>query len=363
MEEVIIFGTGRYYLSKKEDLQKKYKIVGFLDNAMKPGGSGKFEEIELYHPEDFALLPEAPIFIMSAKFYEMSMQLLSLGVAKDRIRFGVNLMPYYDETERIFADLNLELWVEDHKLILQNTENTYSFADEKEYKEVLRELYIKRNLYIKLIADMPLKPISKRFGDEMGTPIDRYYIEKFLYDNQKYIHGSVMEIADNSYTMRFGKNVSNSYILHVNGWGKNVIKGNLATGEGISENAVDCLICTQTIQFIYDFSAVAANIYKILKPGGTALITAHGISQLSMYDYQNWGEYWRFTDMAMRKILCECFPKDSVEVCSYGNVKTTICFLYGLCIENLLESDFEYNDEQYPMVIAAVARKEEGIDI
>lgn len=26
-----------------------------------------------------------------------------------------------------------------------------------------------------------------------------------------------------------------SYIMHVNGWGKNVIKGNLESGEGIEE--------------------------------------------------------------------------------------------------------------------------------
>lgn len=358
MEEIIVFGTGRYYQSKKEDLQKKYKIVGFLDNAAKPGEAGKFEGMELYHPEDFSLLPEIPILIMSAKFYEMSMQLLTLGIAKDRIRFGAKLIPYYDEAERIFADLNLEFLVEDSKLILQNNENTYSFANEKEYKKILRELYKDRNPYIKLFTDMPLKPVSKRFGDEIGTPIDRYYIEKFLIDNQRYIHGSVMEIADNSYTMRFGMNVSDSYILHVNGWGKNVIKGNLATGEGIKENMVDCLICTQTIQFIYDISAVTANIYKILKPGGTALITAAGIAQLSMYDYQNWGEYWRFTDLAMRKMLCEYFPEGSVEVCSYGNVKTGISFMYGLCVENLLESDFDYNDMQYPMIVAAIARKD-----
>ena len=60
--------------------------------------------------------------------------------------------------------------------------------------------------------------------------------------------------------------------MHVDGWGKNVIKGNLESGEGIEENKYDCAIITQTLMFIYDFTSAVNNIYKMLKPGGVALI-------------------------------------------------------------------------------------------
>ena len=139
--------------------------------------------------------------------------------------------------------------------------------------------------------------------------------------------------------------------------GGNVIKGDFVTGEGIWENMADCLIFTQTLQFIYDIHSVVRNIYKMLKPGGKVLITGAVTAQLSLHDYYNWGEYWRFTDHSMKKLLCEAFEEDKVEVASYGNVKTAVAFLFGLCTEDLSEFDLEFNDEQHPLVVTAVAEK------
>jgi hypothetical protein len=54
------------------------------------------------------------------------------------------------------------------------------------------------------------------FGSERGECIDRYYIEKFLAQCAQDIHGSVLEIANNAYTMRFGGDrVIQSDVLHV----------------------------------------------------------------------------------------------------------------------------------------------------
>ncbi|TIX96711.1 MAG: hypothetical protein E5V18_27200, partial [Mesorhizobium sp.] len=44
-------------------------------------------------------------------------------------------------------------------------------------------------------------PMSRSFGYDRGKPIDRYYIENFLQLNAADIHGRVLEIGDNSYTM------------------------------------------------------------------------------------------------------------------------------------------------------------------
>lgn len=139
--------------------------------------------------------------------------------------------------------------------------------------------------------------------------------------------------------------------------GKNCIKGNLETGEGIAENSIDCFICTQTIQFIYDVHSVVRNIHRMLKPGGTALVTAHCLGQISLYDYHNWGEYWRFTDISMRRLFAEIFDENKVTVKLWGNIKTAIAFQYGLCAENLHEADFVFHDEQYPGDCIGVSTK------
>ncbi len=358
MEEIIVFGTGRYYQNKKPELEKNYRVIGFLDNAVKPGSQREKDGKSVYHPEDHAMFPNTPIILMSAKFYEMAFQLLALHVDQKRIRFGLELFPYYDEAERIFAELQVSWGIENNKLTLQYENHRYCFSTEQEYKQVLRALYMKHHPYISLLANMPINPVSRRFGNEIGTPIDRYYIEKFIEEHKSDIHGDVVEIADDEYTRKFGTDISHSYILHVNGWGgENVIRGNLSTGEGIVENMADCLICTQTIQMIYDINAVAANIYKLLKPNGAALITAHGISQLSMYDYHNWGEYWRFTKMSAQQLFERYFDKKKIQSFSYGNMKMAVCFMYGLSQECLNMSEMECVDEQYPLIIGIAVKK------
>ena len=88
------------------------------------------------------------------------------------------------------------------------------------------------------------------------------------------------------------------------------------------------------------------------------MITGSGISQISMNDYNNWGEYWRFTRLSMERLLEEVFSRENILVKSYGNFKTAMGFLYGLSQEDLMMDDFTNNDEQYQLVVAAYARKE-----
>lgn len=357
MEDIIVFGHGRYYQSKKETIKQLYNVTAFIDNAVKLDEELFDEKIPIYNPIQIRMLPPIPVITMSTNFFEMAMQLLELDVDETRIRFGVFLTPYYDRVEKVLSDIGYSIEMNGKNLVLLSPENKYIFQNKNKYHETIRAIIRDKYPYMKLIADMPLEPLSRRFGLEYGKAVDRFYIEKFLNENRKYITGDVLEIADNTYTNMFGEHVEQAYSLHVNGWGKDCIKGNLETGEGIIENSIDCLICTQTIECILGTREVIKNIYRILRNDGTALITMAGIKQISLYDYYNWGEYWRFTKQTMERLLSEVFKRDQVEVVSYGNIKTTFAMLYGVCQEELDEKDFEYNDEQFPLIIAAKVKK------
>lgn len=358
MEKAIIFGHGKYYQSKKNQLIGKYDIVGFIDNSVKPGEMQKFEDKNVVNPEDMDFFQtNALVFVMSAAFFPMWEQLKNLGIDSNRIRFMVILPPFYDEVEKILSEVAEEVYAEDFEVVIKKRYGERRVSTQEDLNVYLRTLFTQKRNYINLIASMPEKPISKRFGAERGKPIDRIYIERFLADNRDKINGIVMEMADSKYTEMFGQNVQQSQILHLNGWGKGVIKGDLETGEGVPENQVDCFICTQTIQFIYDIHGAVRSIYKMLKPGGVALITAHCLGQISLYDYRNWGEYWRFTDMSMYKLFAEVFDENQITVRSWGSMKTAIAYQYGLCAEDLQEKDFEFQDEQYPVIITVIACK------
>src|SRR5687768_7781328 len=61
-----------------------------------------------------------------------------------------------------------------------------------------------------------LQPVSRKFGFDRGTPIDRYWIEDFLQKYASDIKGTCLEIGDNRYTKQFGKGlVTKSIILDI----------------------------------------------------------------------------------------------------------------------------------------------------
>lgn len=344
---------------KKQLLQQKYEVVGFLDNSVEVGNDYYVEGVLVRNPNDILKFPKMRVIIMSMSFCDMYNQLVALGISQEDILFGMNEEPAYDREEEWIHDSKGHFRIEDNKIYLDFNTVKYQILNNEDYKEVTSKyLRSQRGNLVEQIQLMPVKPISHNFGVEFGKAVDRVYIERFIKEHKRYIKNDVMEIGDNYYTKLFGSEVNNSFVLHVEGKGRNAIKGNLATGEGIEEESIDCLICTQTIQTIYAFEDAVANIYKLLKPSGVALITGHCIGQISMSDYARWGEYWRYTPKAMKQVFGKYFGMQNTEVFNYGNVKTITSMLYGLCAEDLKAEDFEYHDEQYTMIVAAFVRKE-----
>lgn len=202
-------------------------------------------------------------------------------------------------------------------------------------------------------------PISPVFGCDRGQAIDRYYIEQFLVCHATDIRGDVLEIGNNTYTVRYGgKAVRRSDVLHVQaGNPKATIIADLASGNSLPSDRFDCIIVTQTLQFIYEVRAAVATLHRILKPGGVVLATVPGISQISRYDMDRWGDYWRFTTRSLQRIFKEVFPDGDVTVASYGNVLAASAFLQGLAAGELKQEELDHYDRDYEMVITARARR------
>ncbi len=207
-----------------------------------------------------------------------------------------------------------------------------------------------------------LTPISRVFGLDRGKPIDRYYIEKFLSYYGTDIRKNVLEVGDNVYTCLFGGcHVTKSDVLHaVAGNTQATIVADLTSAPQIPSNTFDTVICTQTLSFIFDVKSAITTLYRILKPGGNALITIPGISQISRYDMNRWGDYWRFTTLSAKRLFEEVFPPENVEVQAYGNVLTAVAFLHGLAAEELKKEELDYHDPDYEVLITVRAVKPEG---
>lgn len=205
-----------------------------------------------------------------------------------------------------------------------------------------------------------LEPVSRDWGFDRGTPVDRHYIEDFLQDHSGDIRGHVLEIADNAYTIRFGGHrVQKSDILQpVDGHPKATLVADLGTGEGVPTGRFDCIICTQTLQFIYQARQAIASLHAMLRPSGVLLMTVPGISQISREDMERTGDYWRFTTSSMHRLLTESFG-DGVTVQSVGNVYAAIAFLQGVAVEELNPDLLAVSDPQFQLLLIcrAVRRK------
>jgi SAM-dependent methyltransferase len=175
------------------------------------------------------------------------------------------------------------------------------------------------------------------------------------------IRGRVLEVQEAMYTQRFGDpaRIEQIDVLDIDPKNPNAtVVADLADAPGLASNAFDCVICTQTLLLIYDVQAAVSTLHRILKPGGTALVTVPGISQICHpYGAAAWDDHWRFTTASTRRLFGDVFPLDDVVVESYGNVLAAAAFLYGLAAQELSAAELDVHDPDYQLVVAVKARK------
>jgi len=201
-----------------------------------------------------------------------------------------------------------------------------------------------------------INPVDRDFGFNLGTPIDRYYIENFIREHSHLIQGEVLEVGEDSYTSKYALEEHRLTVLNVVDK-PGCLKGDLESGNGIPENAFDCVIMTQTLPFIYDVKSAVFHVHKLLKPGGHLLATNPCISQISRFDMDRWGDYWRFTPLSIRRLLENYFQKDNIQIESHGNSLSSTCFIQGIPSEKLSLRELDHADKDYPVTITSLAQK------
>ncbi len=208
---------------------------------------------------------------------------------------------------------------------------------------------------------LAVTPVSRYWGFDRGTPIDRHYIEQFLGRNASDVRGRVLEVGDDSYTRRFGGDrVEVSDVLNVEGGDpRTTFVADLARADRIPSAAFDCIILTQTLHLIYDVRAAIATLHRILGPGGVLLLTVPGITRISHDEWPgSW--YWSFTTDSASRLFAEAFGPGRVAIGSRGNVMAAAAFLYGLAVGDVRQADLEAHDPDYQVIVTVRAVKPAG---
>jgi SAM-dependent methyltransferase len=205
-----------------------------------------------------------------------------------------------------------------------------------------------------------VSPVSPVFGLDRGRAVDRHYVERFLAAHAADIRGRVLEFMNDTYTRKFGGDgVTRRDVLHsVAGNPNATIVADLTGDDPVPSDAFDCIICTQTLQFIYEPRVALRRLRDMLKPGGVLLLTAHGTSRIGRRaGVDDWGEYWRFTAQALDRLFAETFPEGDVHIEVYGNVLAAVATLHGLAASELSDAELEYRDPNYEVLLAVRAVK------
>jgi ubiquinone/menaquinone biosynthesis C-methylase UbiE len=125
----------------------------------------------------------------------------------------------------------------------------------------------------------------------------------------------------------------------------------LTSASHIPSDTFDCIILTQTLQYIYEPRAALQTIRRILKPGGVLLATLPGISQQNRA-LEQWDDHWRFTTVSCSRLFAESFPPEQLKIQGYGNVLVAIAFLHGLATEELGQDELDQQDPDYEVLIS-----------
>ncbi|HMB75175.1 MAG TPA: methyltransferase domain-containing protein [Kiloniellaceae bacterium] len=203
-------------------------------------------------------------------------------------------------------------------------------------------------------------PVSRHFGFDRGTPIDRLYIDDFLARHALDIQGRTLEIGDDGYCRRFGGvRTTQRDVLHAHGDNpKATIVGDLTQGENIPSDSFDCCVITQTLHIILDSVAAVRTLHRILKPGGVLLATFPGTSQVSLDEWtDSW--HWSFSRRWAERCFGETFEA-APTIVTYGNLFAATCFLQGIAAEEVALERLTAQDPDFDVLIAVRVQKAGG---
>ena len=203
-------------------------------------------------------------------------------------------------------------------------------------------------------------PISQHVGNDRGTPVDRYFIERFMERNRDRVRGRVLEIKDRDYTDRFGAGrVTGVDVLDVNRENAAAnIFADIRDLKEIADNTYDCFIITQVLQYVDDLDAAVRAARRVLRPGGSLLVTVPTLGKLDGQADRVEGHYWRLTPDSARFLFGKHFRPEDLDIQGWGNVLVGTGMLHGFCVEELPRRKLDLYDPFFTCGVTIRATRE-----
>lgn len=195
------------------------------------------------------------------------------------------------------------------------------------------------------------RPFSDQFGFERGTPIDRYYLHRFLDQHRTRITGDVLEVQTDSYTHRFGLDVKRSDTFDIVAQFEPTFLCDFTSAQcPIPDRSYDCVLLPNTLPHFRDLDGGVAQVRRVLRDGGVLLASAAGLIPLT----GDVPDYWRFSPDGWRERLRRLWPDAVVEVQGHGNCLAAVASHLGLAVEELTDAELDVQDPRFPILTTIV---------
>jgi hypothetical protein len=201
------------------------------------------------------------------------------------------------------------------------------------------------------------RPFSENFGFDRGTPIDRFYLHRFLQEHSADISGKVLEIQGTGYTRRFGQDVTEAHSVDiVDEFGPTYLCDLAHSENVIPSNYYDCFLLPNTLCVLRDVETCLAQALRIVKPRGVILATTSAFVPLC----PDCPDYWRMSADGWLQLAARVWPGCEYVVAGHGNCLAAVAAMLGLACEELTDGELTLHDHRYPVLVTLVCRKKDS---
>ncbi len=195
-------------------------------------------------------------------------------------------------------------------------------------------------------------PISANYGFDRGTPIDRYYVDKFFTARRHRISGRVLEIQTRDHTRKYGAAVTVSDTLDISPEFRPTYQCDLASASMVADGSYDCFLLPNTLPFLENLDAALREARRIVRRGGTILATVPAFVPLT----PDVADYWHASADGWRLVAARIWPDCDTTVESHGNCLAAAAAMYGIAAEELTGAELDAADPRYPVLVTIDCR-------
>lgn len=195
-------------------------------------------------------------------------------------------------------------------------------------------------------------PMCHACGFTRATPIDRYYLQKFVREINDKVVGDVLEIGavpkDKEF-YDFSDRKSYKVLNLEPGIGVDLV-GDAHDLSLIEPESLDSIIIFNVLEHCYAPWQVVQNIHTWLKPGGKCFCLVPSAQRL----HDRPADYWRPLPDGI-SLLFKGFSQKQMYV--YGNPLSVIAIFHGVATEELTPEELDVFHPDYPVLTCIVAEK------